>query len=103
MPTARGELVGGVDLVNSAVLRAARGRMVALVFDGAAFHGDLAARERDLRRDSAPAALGWMVLRFGFRDVTRRPQVCRAQIRAAYRQWASMAPEPRAPGPGMRT
>jgi hypothetical protein len=38
---------------------------VAIEFDGAAFHGDPAARERDIRRDVALAALGWVVLRSG--------------------------------------
>ena len=65
---------------------------IAVEFDGAAFHGSLAARERDLRRDAALAALGWVVLRFGYRDVVRRPSVCRAQIAATYRQRMSVAP-----------
>ena len=38
---------------------------VAIEFDGAAFHGDPGARERDIRRDVALAALGWVVLRSG--------------------------------------
>ncbi|TFV76909.1 DUF559 domain-containing protein [Blastococcus sp. CT_GayMR19] len=71
---------------------------IAVEFDGAAFHGSLGARERDLRRDAALAALGWVVLRFGYRDVTRRPEVCRAQIAATYRHRLSIAP-----GRGIRT
>ena len=59
---------------------------IAVEFDGAAFHGRLSDRERDLRRDAALAALGWVVLRFGFRDVTERPHVCRARIVAVHQQ-----------------
>ena len=78
---------------------------IAVEFDGAAFHGSLGARERDLRRDAALAALGWVVLRFGYRDVTRRPEVCRAQIAAVHRLRAGSAPQagffvPGMPAPG---
>jgi hypothetical protein len=65
---------------------------IAVEFDGAAFHGRPADRERDLRRDAALAALGWVVLRFGYRDVTERPHVCRARVAAAHRQRAGMVP-----------
>jgi len=78
---------------------------IAVEFDGAAFHGRLGDRERDLRRDAALAALGWVVLRFGYRDVTERPHVCRARIVAVHRQRAGMGPwvgvsPPRMPTPG---
>ena len=49
---------------------------LAVEFDGAAFHGDREARQRDLRRDAALAALGWVVLRFSYRRRHRRPQAC---------------------------
>jgi very-short-patch-repair endonuclease len=65
---------------------------IAVEFDGAAFHGRLGDRERDLRRDAALAALGWVVIRFGYPDVTERPGVCRARIVAVHRQRAGMAP-----------
>lgn len=74
---------------------------IAVEFDGAAFHGSLGARERDLRRDAALAALGWVVLRFGFRDVTERPDVCRAQIVAVHRQRAGMVPQAGSSASGM--
>jgi hypothetical protein len=59
---------------------------VAVELDGAAFHGSQRARERDLRRDAALAALGWIVLRFSYRRLTRQPEACQAQIAAVYRQ-----------------
>lgn len=59
---------------------------LAVEFDGAAFHGSPEARERDLRRDAALAAQGWVVLRFSYRRLTREPAACRAQILAVYRQ-----------------
>ncbi len=54
--------------------------------DGAAFHGSRAARERDLRRDSALAALGWVVLRFSYARLTSDPQGCRQEIEAVVRR-----------------
>jgi hypothetical protein len=59
---------------------------LAVELDGAAFHGSPEARERDLRRDAALAALGWVVLRFSYRRLTRLPEACQAQIAAVYRQ-----------------
>lgn len=59
---------------------------LAVELDGAAFHGGHEARERDLGRDAALAALGWLVLRFGYRRVTREPAACQAQLAAVYRQ-----------------
>jgi hypothetical protein len=65
---------------------------LAVELDGAAFHGSPEARERDLRRDAALAALGWIVLRFSYRRLTGHPEACRAQIRAAYLARLSVAP-----------
>jgi len=53
---------------------------VAIEFDGAAFHGDQTARERDIRRDAALAALGWVVLRFSYRRLRSEPESCRREI-----------------------
>ena len=55
---------------------------VAIELDGAAFHGDQIARERDIRRDVALAALGWVVLRFSYRRLTTEPDACRQEILA---------------------
>lgn len=49
----------------------------ALEFDGAAWHSKPDDRERDLRRDALLSTMGVMTLRFGYRDVTRRPGWCR--------------------------
>jgi hypothetical protein len=59
---------------------------VAVELDGAAFHGSRSARERDLRRDSALAALGWVVLRFSFARLMADPDGCRREILAAVRR-----------------
>jgi very-short-patch-repair endonuclease len=53
---------------------------VAVELDGAAFHGSAEARERDIRRDVALAALGWVVLRFSHRRLTTDPDACRREI-----------------------
>jgi very-short-patch-repair endonuclease len=58
---------------------------LAVELDGAAFHGSPEARERDLRRDAALAAQGWLVLRFSYRRLTSEPAACRAEIVAVYR------------------
>jgi very-short-patch-repair endonuclease len=75
-----------VDLPDGPVLLDAAWPEVklAIEFDGAAFHGSQEARERDLRRDAALAAQGWLVLRFSYRRLTRHPDACRAQIAATY-------------------
>ncbi|MGY1620647.1 DUF559 domain-containing protein [Geodermatophilus sp. SYSU D00965] len=58
---------------------------VAVELDGAAFHGSAEDRERDTRRDVALAALGWVVLRFSYRRLTREPEACRREILAVCR------------------
>jgi hypothetical protein len=55
---------------------------VAIELDGAAFHGSREARERDLRRDTALAALGWVVLRFSYARLMADPEGCRREIEA---------------------
>jgi hypothetical protein len=65
---------------------------LAVELDGAAFHGSVEARERDLRRDAALAALGWVVLRFSYRRLMREPEACRAEILAVYRRRLSLVP-----------
>lgn len=59
--------------------------LVAVELDGAAFHGSREARERDLRRDSALAALGWVVLRFSYERLVGDPDGCRREIEAVVR------------------
>jgi very-short-patch-repair endonuclease len=44
--------------------RAFLAEMVAVELDGAAYHGSPGQRERDLRRDSALAKLGWVTVRY---------------------------------------
>lgn len=53
---------------------------LAVELDGAAFHGSRTARERDIRRDAALTAEGWVVLRFSYRRLTREPEACRRDI-----------------------
>ncbi|SEO59609.1 DUF559 domain-containing protein [Trujillonella endophytica] len=62
------------------------GARVAVELDGAAFHGSREQRERDLRRDTALAALGWVVLRFSYRRLTTDPEGCRREIAAVVRR-----------------
>jgi hypothetical protein len=59
---------------------------VAVELDGAAFHGSRAARERDLRRDTALATLGWVVLRFSYARLMADPVGCRREIEAVVRR-----------------
>ncbi|MGY1729073.1 DUF559 domain-containing protein [Geodermatophilus sp. SYSU D01062] len=62
------------------------GLRVAVELDGAAFHGSREQRERDLRRDTALAGLGWVVLRFSYRRLTTDPYGCRREIEAVLRR-----------------
>ncbi|MEX5719772.1 DUF559 domain-containing protein [Geodermatophilus maliterrae] len=62
------------------------GLRVAVELDGAAFHGSREQRERDLRRDTALAAPGWVVLRFSYRRLTREPEACRREVEAVLRR-----------------
>ena len=75
-------LRNGRALTVDAAYPAAR---VAVELDGAAFHGSREARERDLRRDSALAAAGWIVLRFSYARLVSDPEGCRREIAAAVR------------------
>ena len=59
---------------------------VAVELDGAAFHGSRTARERDLRRDTALAARGWVVLRFSYARLMADPERCRREIEAVVRR-----------------
>lgn len=52
----------------------------AIELDGAAYHGNLEARERDIRRDVRLASIGIQTVRFGYRDIMDRPQWCREQL-----------------------
>ncbi|RBY82346.1 DUF559 domain-containing protein [Blastococcus sp. TF02A-26] len=56
--------------------------------DGAAHHTSPEDRRRDLARDRALAALGWVVLRFSYADVVRDPEGVRVAVLAAYRERA---------------
>jgi very-short-patch-repair endonuclease len=49
----------------------------AFELDGAAFHGALEQRTRDIARDATLAAIGVLTVRFGYWDVKDRPKWCR--------------------------
>jgi very-short-patch-repair endonuclease len=55
---------------------------IAIELDGAAYHSGELADQRDRRRDTRLAALGWRVLRFGWDDVTRTPDYVLGTMRA---------------------
>jgi len=50
--------------------------------DGSRYHFGFHQRERDMRRDAALAALGWLVLRFSHRRLHEEPNVVRREILA---------------------
>lgn len=58
---------------------------VAVELDGARYHTSPEDRRRDLARDTALAALGWVVLRFTYAEVLRDPDGVRAKILEVYR------------------
>ena len=53
---------------------------LAVELDGAKHHTSPEDRRRDLARDTALAALGWVVLRFTYADVLRDPARVRRQV-----------------------
>ena len=56
---------------------------LAIEFDGAGTHGG-DYRERDLRRDTWLASLGWLVLRYSYRRLVHDPIAVREEIAATY-------------------
>ncbi len=58
----------------------AEAERVNIELDGAAWHSSPSDRERDLRRDSALAALGILVVRFSHRRLTRDPDEVRRDV-----------------------
>ena len=70
---------------------------LAVEFDGAAFHAGPEAWQRDLRRNAALAALGWVVLRFSYADVSERSAVFVAQVVRVHRQRSIDAATPDIP------
>lgn len=73
--------VGGETFVLDA---ACEESMLAVEMDGAAWHGSRQQRERDIRRDSLLATVGWQTLRYSFTRLTRSPEACRRDIRAVH-------------------
>ena len=57
---------------------------LAVEMDGAAWHGSREQRERDIRRDSLLATIGWQTLRFSYGRMTGAPDACRRDVLAAY-------------------
>jgi hypothetical protein len=62
---------------------------LAVELDGARHHTSPEDRRRDLARDAALAALGWVVLRFTYADVRRDPDLVRRQVLEVYRMRAA--------------
>ena len=60
--------------------------LTAIELDGAAFHGRLDQRERDIARDAVAASAGILTLRFGHREVVGSPERVRARVDATLRE-----------------
>jgi very-short-patch-repair endonuclease len=75
---------------------------LAVELDGARYHTSPEDRQRDLARDAALAALGWIVLRFTFADVLRDAKGVRARVLEVYKirqaqltqSWRGQAKDP---------
>ncbi len=66
LPTRLGSRIAYLDL-------AFEYERVCVELDGAAYHFGADQRERDMRRDAALSAMGWVVLRFSHRRLHERP------------------------------
>jgi hypothetical protein len=56
------------------------GAKVGVELDGASYHSSREARERDMRKDTGLAALGWVTLRYSYRRLTEEPVACQREI-----------------------
>ncbi|MGQ0573053.1 MAG: endonuclease domain-containing protein [Pseudonocardia sp.] len=56
---------------------------VAVEVDGWAWHADVERFRTDRRKGNAVTAAGWVLLRFTWHDLTRRPTECVTEILAA--------------------
>jgi very-short-patch-repair endonuclease len=75
LPVQMGSRVAYLDLAFVA-------ERVAVELDGAAYHGTPEQRERDMRRDAALSALGWIVLRFSYQRLHTDPDGVRNEVDA---------------------
>jgi very-short-patch-repair endonuclease len=82
IPVAQHEVRAGSDLI-ARIDFAYPERRIAIELDGAAYHSGELAQRRDGRRENQLGALGWRVLRFGWEEVTRRPEYVLATLRAS--------------------
>jgi very-short-patch-repair endonuclease len=62
---------------------------LAVELDGARHHTSPEDRRRDLARDTALAAIGWVVLRFTYADVRRDPDAVRRRVLEVHRMRAA--------------
>jgi very-short-patch-repair endonuclease len=72
----RVETAAGTYVLDRAHLR----ERVGVELDGAAWNGSRAQRERDVRRDAAVAAMGWLVVRFTHARLHADPRGCAAEL-----------------------
>lgn len=89
LPPSVGQLVVILDDRRVRFDRAWPEVQLAVELDGARFHTSPEDRRRDLSRDAAAAAAGWVVLRFTYADVLRDPEGVRARVLAVYRTRAA--------------
>lgn len=59
---------------------------VGVELDGERWHSSREARERDMRKDTALAALGWVSLRYSYRRLTTEPTACQHEIETVVRR-----------------
>lgn len=74
LPTARLKLTVVVDGRRYLLDVAWRELLLAVELDGAAYHGSADARERDVRRDAALAAIGWLTVRITYERLIAEPE-----------------------------
>lgn len=79
---AAGRVVAEIDFAHVSL-------RIAIEVDGRAFHSDRRSFERDRWRQNALVVGGWLVLRFTWEQITKRPDEVIATIRAAIAQRAA--------------
>jgi hypothetical protein len=94
MPRSVGQHKVFVDGAGYRLDRAWPEAKLAVELDGARHHTSPQDRRRDLARDAALAAAGWVVLRFTYADVRRNPAGVRARVLAVYRTRMAQLAQP---------
>jgi len=82
LPPASRQYLVAVDARRAYLDVAYAGEMIDVELDGSRYHFGTGRRERDMRRDAALGALGWLVVRFSHQRLHEEPDAVRRELLA---------------------